>query len=108
MAGVFILFVVSVLIFVLWGMLEVGHVKHKIKHKIFTIFLIGFFLFILITGVFVFKGKTIDLNSKEGIFEAGKVYFSFLGTVGKNVFALTANAVNMDWNLGNNQSQIKK
>ncbi len=103
MNSVIVFLVVGVLIFVLWGMLEVN----KFKHKIYAVFLIGLLLFIFISGTVVFKDKNIDFTSAEGIFQAGKIYFSFLGNIGKNVFSITANAVNMDWSIDTNMTSSK-
>ncbi len=95
MNSLFVFLVVGILVFVLWGMIEVN----KVKHKIYAIVLIGILLFIFISGTTVFKNKNIDFTSVDGIFQAGKIYFSFLGNIGKNVFSITANAVNMDWSI---------
>jgi hypothetical protein len=94
MGGMILFLIVGVLIFVLWGMVEVRHVKHKL----YTLLIIGLLLFAVVSGTMVFKGKNIDYTSPAGIFEAEKIYFSFLGLAGKNVFTLTSNAVKLDWN----------
>jgi len=94
MGGMILFLIVAVLIFVLWGMVEVRHVKHKL----YTLLIIGLLLFAVVSGTMVFKGKNIDYSSSEGIFQAGKLYFSFLSLAGKNIFALTSNAVKLDWN----------
>jgi hypothetical protein len=94
MISIWVILIVIILAVVLWGMIEMN----KIRHKVYAIFAIGLLFFLVISGSFVLNGKNINLNSVDGIFEAGKLYLSFLGVAGKNLFTLTGNAVNLDWN----------
>jgi len=98
-----IFLVVAVLVVVLLGFVKFSHMKHKLN----TLFLVGLLIFFVVTGAIVFNGKSVDYSSPNGIFEAGKLYLSFLGIVGHNVFSITNNAIKMDWNpdLSLNDSQ---
>lgn len=85
---------VAVLAVVVLAFTQFSHMKHKLN----TLFIVGLLLFFVVSGAVVFNGKNIDYSSPNGIFEAGKLYLSFLGVMGKNVFSITNNAIKMDWN----------
>jgi len=74
----------------------------RVRHKIFAFFLIGLVIFFYVSASFVFKGKNIDYGSVSGIIDAGKLYFSWLGSVFVNLKSITTNAIGMNW--GANQT----
>jgi len=91
------IFVVAALIIVIWVLVELK----RVRHKIFALFLIGLILFLYFSSAFVFKGQNIDFKSISGVTEASKLYFSWLGSVFTNLKTITVNAVKMNWQ-GNN------
>jgi uncharacterized membrane protein len=72
------------------------HFRH-IKHRITAIFIILLLLFIVLTFAGVIHNNSIKLNSPAGIFQASKIYLSWLGHVFGNLKVLTGNVVRMDW-----------
>lgn len=87
------LFVITILIIAIWIIIELK----RARHKIFAIFLIILILFTYISFSVVVKDKNIDLKSVQGVIEAGKLYFVWLGHTFGNVKTITANAIKMDW-----------
>jgi len=69
----------------------------RARHKFFSLFLIFMLLFLAISFTVAIKGKNIDLKTSKGVFDAGKVYFSWLGSAFGNFKTVTTYAVKMDW-----------
>ncbi len=90
-------FIVAVLIVAVWVIIEVK----RVKHKFFAIFLIGLILFTYISFSVVVKDHNVDLKTVPGFITAGKLYFSWIGSIFVNVKTITANAIKMDWNNAN-------
>lgn len=88
-----ILIGVVALVIVVWILLEVK----RVKHKIFSVFILGLIVFIYFSFVFVLRGKSLDLTSFEGIRQAGALYFSWWGLVFVNLKTVTANAIHLNW-----------
>ncbi|MEJ2268125.1 MAG: hypothetical protein P8X70_03550 [Nanoarchaeota archaeon] len=86
-------FVVVALIIVIWVLVELK----RVRHKVFALFLIGLILFLYFSSSFVFQGEDINFKSIEGISKAGKLYFSWLGSVFSNLKTVTTQAIKMDW-----------
>lgn len=87
------LLIVAVIFIALWLFIEMSH----IKHKIFLFLLIALLLFTYFSAYYVIKEQNIDLSTSEGLIDASKIYFSWLGGMFENVKILTSNAVNLDW-----------
>ncbi|MGY4884494.1 MAG: hypothetical protein ACP5NZ_02850 [Nanobdellota archaeon] len=87
------LILVIVLIIVIWLLIEFK----RFKHKIVAVFLILLIVFTYFSFASVIKGKNLDLKTPEGMKEAGKLYFVWLGHAFKNVKVVTSNVINMDW-----------
>ena len=87
------LIIIAVLVALIWIVIEIK----RLKHKIFAIFLIGLILFMYVTLSFTLKGKDIDYATIPGLMKASKIYFSWLGSVAGNMQTMTSNAVKMDW-----------
>jgi hypothetical protein len=51
----------------------------------------------------VFRDREVDFTSIDGLTEAGKLYFSWLFSISKNVVRITTNAIDMNW--GVNESE---
>jgi hypothetical protein len=87
------IFIVGILIAVVWLMLEFK----KFRHKYFAIFLIVLILFTYLSFTYVIRGKNVDFGTVSGVINAGKLYFSWLGSLFGNLKFITTNAVKMDW-----------
>ena len=91
MVGWVFIVLILIVIYVLFELM-------RFKHGIFSIILIIVLLFFLLSLVFVFKDKQVDLNSFGGIQDAVGVYFDWIALTWNNFGALTGNAGNINWN----------
>ncbi len=91
------LIVVAALVAVIWIVIE----TKRMKHKIFAILLIALILFTYLSFTHVVKKHEVDVTTAGGIFDAGKLYFSWLGSIFGNFKSITTNAIKMDWSGGN-------
>ena len=73
----------------------------NLKHKVSAIIVILLLLFLISTFTGVVKDNSINLKTPSGVFEAGKLYFVWLGQAFDNIGAITGNAVKMDWSVSN-------
>ncbi|MBU2562485.1 MAG: hypothetical protein KKF68_02375 [Nanoarchaeota archaeon] len=96
------LLVIAVIIVVIWVVIEIK----RLKHKIFAIILIALILFSYISASVIFKGQEIDYKSASGIMDATKLYFSWLGAVFVNLKSVTSYAIKRDW--GSNNTNVKE
>ena len=87
------LFVTIIAVVAIWVVLEVK----RLKHKLFAIFLIGLVLFGYLSFSYTMRNNNIDLTTISGLFDASKIYLSWLAGAFDNIKFLTANAVKMDW-----------
>ncbi len=87
------LFIVAVLIIVIWVLIEIK----RLRHKIFAMFLIFLILFTYVSFTVVIKDKQVDFGNLQGWMEAGKLYLSWLGSLFVNFKTLTTSAIKMDW-----------
>jgi len=85
-------FVAAALIIIVWIMIEMK----RVRHKVFALFLIGVIIFLFLSSSFVFKDYDIDFKSVSGITAASKIYLSWLGSAFTN-FQTTINAVKTNW-----------
>ena len=81
------------------------HFRH-IKHRITAIVLILLLFFAYATFTSVIKSNSIDVKTPSGVFEAAKVYVSWLGLAFNNMKTLTGNVIQMDW-FPNNQTKAE-
>jgi len=89
------LFIVAVLIVGIWVTIELK----RFKHKLFAIFLILLVLFAYVTATVSLKENEIDFKTIPGLIEAGRLYFSFLGSIFGNLKTITTNAISMNWGI---------
>ena len=61
-------------------------------------------LFLGLTFWNVYKTHDLDLSTFDGMTKAGKVYFSWLGSLLSNTKAVTTYAIKQDWNVNTNIS----
>jgi hypothetical protein len=88
-----VLVLVIVLAIAIWLIIEFK----RFRHKILAVFLILLLVFTYFSFSAVIKGKELDLKTVDGMKQAGKLYFLWLGNAFKNVKVVTSNAINMDW-----------
>lgn len=87
------LLIVLGLIAVIWIVIEFK----RFEHKIYAYVLIALVLFITISFSAVASQYDIDYSSPSGIFKAGKVYFTWIGSVFGNIKSITSHAINLGW-----------
>jgi hypothetical protein len=68
------------------------HLQHEGK-KIKLIILAIILLFLVFSFIYVSSVNQLDLKSKQGIFNAGKIYFSGIGKTMYNIVKATGQAV---------------
>ena len=86
-------FIVAALVIVIYLVIEVK----RLKHKLLAIFLIALILFTYISFTVSLKGQDVQLNSIDGLMKAGKLYWSWLGSIFVNTKSITAYAFKQDW-----------
>ena len=94
------LVVISVIIALIWISVEVK----RLKHKIWAIIIIGLILFGYFSFAVTLKGEDINYASPAGIFQASKIYLSWLGGIFGNFKTITGSAIDMDWTSTNSSS----
>jgi len=72
------------------------HFKHA-KHKIFIILGILLIAFLYFSFTAIVASHSADLRTASGVFEASKVYLSWLGSAFNNIKTVSGNIVKMDW-----------
>ena len=96
------LIIIGVIIAVIWLFVEIK----RFRHKIFAVFLILLILFGYFSFVVVFKDKKINYQSISGLTEAGKIYFSWLGSIAKNMKSMTTYTLKLNWK-AENETAVK-
>ncbi len=86
-------FIVAAIVVLIWVLIEMK----RMKHKLFAIFLIGLIIFTYVTFTISLQDKNVNLSTVPGWIDAGKLYFSWLGSVFVRVKEVTAYAVGLDW-----------
>ena len=97
------LVVVLALIVVIWVVIEFK----RFEHKIYAYFLIGLVLFIAISFSAVTSQHETDYTSPSGVLTAGKVYFSWLGSVFSNFKTITSYATNLGWGVNQPVDEVE-
>jgi hypothetical protein len=97
------LILVIVLIIVIWLIIEFK----RFRHKMLAVFLVLLILFTYFSFSAAIRGKGLDLKTFDGVKEAGKMYFLWLGNAFKNVKVVTSNAINMSWGV-NDTGELNK
>ena len=88
-----IVFIIVAVIILIWVLVEMK----RFRHKFFAWFLIALIILGYISFTFVMTDKDINLNTVSGVLTAGKIYFSWLGSIFGNFKTMTTNAIKMDW-----------
>jgi len=86
---------VLVLVLGIWLVIEF----RRFKHKIFAILLIVVILFTYFSFFLAIKGQGLDLKTFDGVRDAGKMYFLWIGNAFDNVKIVTSNVISMNWKM---------
>ena len=86
-------FIIALLVVSIWVIIEFK----RMKHKIFAFFLIGLIIFTYATFTISLQGKNVTLTTVPGMIDAGKLYFSWLGSVFVKAKTVTMYAIGIDW-----------
>ncbi len=73
----------------------------ELRHQFSLIFIVLLVLFLLLSVGTVFTKNKIDLKTFDGVLLAGKLYFSWLGSMFNNVVHISGYAINQEWDIGN-------
>lgn len=80
----------------------------EIRHKIGLIAIALILVFLVFSFTQVYKSNGGDLKSFDGVTKVGKLYFSWLGSIIKNVGNIGGYAIHRDWGLNLTNSSLKK
>ncbi|MBT4257575.1 hypothetical protein HOD88_00120 [archaeon] len=94
--------VISALVIVIWVLIEFK----RLEHKLFAYFLIGMILVVAASFSVVTSNYDIDYGSASGLMTAGKVYFSWIGSVFGNAKTMTSHAIKLDWEMNESVEQV--
>ena len=94
--------VISALVIVIWVLIEFK----RFEHKLFAYFLIGIILVVAASFSVVTSSYDIDYGSASGLMTAGKVYFSWVGSVFVNFKTMTSHAINLDWQMNESVEKV--
>ena len=86
-----IIAIVFVFIFLLSGTFK------RAKHKFIALFMISLTLFLFFSFVYVARTNHVSLSTTSGLFDATKIYFSWLGSAFGNLKSITGYATKLDW-----------
>ena len=86
-------FIVAIAVILIWVVIEVK----RLKHKLMAIFLIGLVIFTYVTFTVSLRNQDVDLKTLPGVIKAGRLYWSWLGTLFTNTKSITAYASKQDW-----------
>jgi len=75
----------------------------EFRHRFGLIAIIVLVLFMVASFGQLYASHNLDLTSFDGIVNAGKVYFGWLGNAGSNVLKLSTYAVKQDWGVTINE-----
>jgi hypothetical protein len=67
------------------------------KQNAATALALFLFLATALSMGYFFTSNDVSVESFGDFFDAGKVYFIWMGSVLKNVIAITSNVIHMDW-----------
>lgn len=88
------------LIMVVLGMVVVVFFVQK-KQAIATKLALILSIFLVLSLGYVFVSSNFSINSPSDFFDFIGVYFSWIGSFSHNVWAVTTQAINLDWGANN-------
>ncbi len=95
------LIAVILLVVVVWILIEVK----RMRHKIFAIFLIFMILFTYFSFSASIAGKNVDFSTPDGWMQAGGLYVSWLGATFSRIVSVTTYAIGLNWSAYNSTNQ---
>lgn len=95
------------LVILVYAVFKFSHVSQA-KQKYTIIFALAVILLIYFSFMHVANSAKIEVNSMAGFQKAVGLYFSWLGTTFSNLKSLTGHAVDMNWNINQNTTSVKK
>ncbi len=94
--------VIGALIVLALILLKFKEIRHRIG--LFSLIVLG--LFLVISVVYVANANKADLSSFDGLIKVGKVYFSWLVGVGKNIASISGYAIKQNWAINSTNVSI--
>lgn len=94
--------IIALVVVVLFLILKYREIRHKLSFIVILVLL----LVLGVTFWNVYSTNHLKLDSFDGVTRAGKVYFSWLGSVFGNLKGLTAYAIKQDWVVGDGGSNV--
>lgn len=79
----------------------------EVRHKLGFLILLLIFLFLVVTAFNVYKNNKVDISTFDGLVSAGKIYFSWLGSVVDNVKGISGYASKQEWSINNTKTKTK-
>jgi hypothetical protein len=70
---------------------------YGLKHRLASWFLVIVIAFVVLSVIYVFKHNPVDLKSMAGIFNAFKIYFSWLVNLGGSFDKISGVVTGIDW-----------
>ena len=86
-------FIIAAVIILIWVLIEIK----RFRHKFFAWFLIILIILGYVSFNLAMKNQNADFKSVSGLLTAGKIYFSWLGSIFGNFKTITTNAIKMNW-----------
>jgi len=69
----------------------------NMKHKFYAVFIVLLLIFFYTSFSNVVSKNNINVASFDGVVNAGKLYFIWLGNALQNIATLSGNAIKMEW-----------
>ena len=92
---IIVLVLIGIMIFLFKSVNHV-YVLTMVKENFFYFFMIAIFIFLAISLTRIHSRYDIDLTSYDGLVQAGKIYFSWLGNVFSNFGKITGYALQQE------------
>ncbi len=85
--------IIGLLVVIVIVILKFKEIRHKFGFLVFLFLM----TFLLVTAYNIYKSNEVDLATFDGLVKAGKLYFSWLGSVVSNVKGITGYVVSQPW-----------
>ena len=73
----------------------------EIRHKMGLLFVVMICLFLIFSAIQIYRSKTTDLTTFDGLMSALKIYFSWLGQIFHNTKGIVGYTIQQDWSINN-------
>lgn len=88
---------IALVILIVFVFYKMRDFRHQVGLIVFAILII----FLLVSFGQLYASRNLDLNTFDGIMNAGKIYMAWLGAFGKNIIGMAGYAVHQDWTASN-------